>query len=99
VRAAEGGVRVYFSRGSDGPLFVSRKEGIFRPQEAPSQPDTDDAVLTAKIGDEFYPTNSPHDLCSVRVVVMNGQVGVQASAFFSPDGGLGKTSSQFMPAK
>jgi hypothetical protein len=98
VVASEKGVRIYFRR-KGGPLFVSLPDGFLSPSDAPidaARPE--DAAVEVRLGDKLAPTNSPEDGCSLVVVNRDGQIGVEASAFFNPPGLPSQLKTEFIPA-
>jgi hypothetical protein len=98
VVATDLGVRIYFPRRERIPAVVT-STGIFRVADAPVDPKRpEEAGLEASLGDRLSASNSPEDGCSLLVVKQNGQVGLQASAFFNPPGLAPTSREEFIPA-
>ena len=101
VRKSADGVVIVFDGGRGVTLNPASDEPVTTQL-------SEDGLLSAKLGDSVLSANNPEDSCMMDVAMVDGRIGVKASAAFHPpplhlpgvpDVLLGGVTEQFIPAR
>jgi hypothetical protein len=106
VKRTPTGIDAYFMEGRVVTLIRDKRQvGLFQTYSASTttvrQLDGMTAVeaVSAQLGDRLFSSNSPHDSCSLMVVIRDGKIGLEASASMQMGIEPPNTAQKFIPAE